>query len=52
MPLYTGPPQRRRRRHLSRPLSARRALYDPSDDVAARLDVQFYADVRDALADV
>ena len=32
------------------PLSARRALFDLSDDVVARLDIQFYADVRDALA--
>lgn len=31
------------------PVSARRQLYDLSDDMAIKIDVQFYSDVRDAL---
>jgi ATP-dependent Lon protease len=31
------------------PVSSRRQLYDLSDDMATRIDVQFYSDVRDAL---
>ena len=31
------------------PVSARRQLYDLSDDMATKVDVQFYSDPRDAL---
>lgn len=31
------------------PVSARRQLYDLSDDMATKIDVQFYSDVRDTL---
>ena len=31
------------------PVSARRQLFDLSDDMAAKIDVVFYIDVRDAL---
>jgi ATP-dependent Lon protease len=31
------------------PVSARKQLFDLSDDMATRIDVQFYADARDAL---
>jgi ATP-dependent Lon protease len=31
------------------PVSSRRQLYDLSDEMATRVDVQFYSDVRDAL---
>jgi ATP-dependent Lon protease len=34
---------------LLMPISARKALFDLSDDLAAKLDIQFYADARDAL---
>ncbi len=34
---------------LLMPVSARRQLYDLSDDMATRVDVQFYSDPRDAL---
>jgi ATP-dependent Lon protease len=34
---------------LLMPVSARRQLYDLSDDMATKVDVQFYSDVRDAL---
>jgi predicted ATP-dependent Lon-type protease len=31
------------------PVSCRRQLFDLSDDMATKLDVEFYQDVRDAL---
>jgi ATP-dependent Lon protease len=31
------------------PVTSRRQLYDLSDDMATRVDVQFYSDARDAL---
>ena len=31
------------------PVTARRQLYDLSDDMATKIDVQFYQDARDAL---
>ena len=34
---------------LLMPVSARRQLYELSDDMATKIDVQFYSDVRDAL---
>jgi len=34
---------------LLMPVSSRRQLYDLSDDMATKVDVQFYLDVRDAL---
>jgi ATP-dependent Lon protease len=34
---------------LLMPVSSRRQLYELSDDMATRIDVQFYSDVRDAL---
>ena len=34
---------------LLMPVSARRQLYDLSDDMATKVDVQFYSDLRDAL---
>jgi ATP-dependent Lon protease len=34
---------------LLMPVSSRRQLYDLSDDMATKVDVQFYSDVRDAL---
>ena len=33
---------------LLMPISARKALFELSDEIAAKVDVQFYADVRDA----
>ncbi len=34
---------------LLMPVSSRRQLYDLSDDMATKVDIQFYSDVRDAL---
>ena len=34
---------------LLMPVSSRRDLVDLSDDMATKIDIQFYADVRDAL---
>jgi ATP-dependent Lon protease len=34
---------------LLMPVAARRQLYDLSDDMATRIDIQFYSDARDAL---
>ncbi len=34
---------------LLMPVSARRQLYDLSDEMATKVDIQFYSDVRDAL---
>lgn len=34
---------------LLMPVSSRRQLYDLSDDMATKVDVKFYPDVRDAL---
>ena len=34
---------------LLMPVSARRQLYELSDEMATKVDVQFYSDVRDAL---
>jgi len=34
---------------LLMPVSSRRQLYELSDDMATKVDVQFYSDVRDAL---
>jgi ATP-dependent Lon protease len=34
---------------LLMPVSSRRQLYDLSDEMATKVDVQFYSDVRDAL---
>lgn len=31
------------------PVSCRRQLYDLSDDMATKVDIQFYQDARDAL---
>ena len=31
------------------PVTARRQLYDLSDDMATKIDIQFYQDARDAL---
>ena len=31
------------------PVSSRKQLYDLSDDMATKVDVQFYSDIRDAL---
>jgi ATP-dependent Lon protease len=31
------------------PVSSRKQLYDLSDDMATKVDIQFYADVREAL---
>ncbi len=31
------------------PISARRALFDLPDDLAAKIDIQYYTDARDAL---
>ena len=35
---------------LLMPVSARRQLFDLSDDMATKLDIQFYSDAREALA--
>jgi hypothetical protein len=32
------------------PVSSRKQLFDLSDDMATRVDVQFYADAREALS--
>ena len=34
---------------LIMPVSCRRQLFDLSDDMATRIDIQFYSDARDAL---
>jgi ATP-dependent Lon protease len=34
---------------LLMPVSCRRQLFDLSDDMATKIDIQFYSDVRDAL---
>ena len=34
---------------LLMPVTARRQLYDLSDDMATKLDIEFYQDARDAL---
>jgi ATP-dependent Lon protease len=34
---------------LLMPVTARRQLYDLSDDMATKIDIQFYQDARDAL---
>ncbi len=34
---------------LLMPVSARRQLYDLSDDMATKMNIQFYSDARDAL---
>ncbi len=34
---------------LLMPVASRRQLYDLSDEMATKVDVQFYSDVRDAL---
>jgi len=34
---------------LLMPVTARRQLYDLSDDMATKVDIQFYQDARDAL---
>jgi len=34
---------------LLMPVAARRQLYDLSDDMATKIDIQFYQDARDAL---
>jgi ATP-dependent Lon protease len=34
---------------LLMPVSCRKQLYDLSDDMATKVDIQFYADVREAL---
>jgi ATP-dependent Lon protease len=34
---------------LLMPVSCRRQLYDLSDDLATKLDIEFYQDARDAL---
>jgi ATP-dependent Lon protease len=31
------------------PVACRRLLFDLSDDMATRVDIQFYSDARDAL---
>jgi ATP-dependent Lon protease len=31
------------------PVACRRQLFDLSDDMATRIDIQFYADAKDAL---
>jgi ATP-dependent Lon protease len=31
------------------PLSARRQLFDLPDELAAKIDIQYYTDIRDAL---
>jgi ATP-dependent Lon protease len=31
------------------PVSCRRQLYDLSDDMATKIDIQFYSDAKDAL---
>jgi ATP-dependent Lon protease len=34
---------------LLMPVSCRRQLFDLSDDMATKIDIQFYSDARDAL---
>jgi ATP-dependent Lon protease len=34
---------------LLMPISCRRQLFDLSDDMATKIDIQFYSDARDAL---
>ena len=34
---------------LLMPVTARRMLYDLSDDMATKVDIQFYQDAKDAL---
>jgi ATP-dependent Lon protease len=35
--------------YMLMPVNARKQLYDLSDDMATKVDIQFYSDVRDAL---
>ena len=45
-----GPlPLERRSGDREMPVSARRQLFDLSDDMATKIDVQFYAEAREAL---